>query len=88
MIDEDLGQVLRIGTSLSPKIREKLSNTLQDYKDVFAYSTSDMQGLDPNFASHEFNIKEGFRHIKQKPRHQGLERNVAAAAEVKKLLEA
>ncbi|XP_057250789.1 uncharacterized protein LOC130591477 [Beta vulgaris subsp. vulgaris] len=47
-----------------------------------------MQGLNPNFASHELNIKEGFRPIKQKLRHQGPERNAAAAEEVKKLLEA
>ena len=88
VIDEDLEHVLRIGTSLIPEIREKLINTLQDYKDVFAYSTSDMQGLDPNLASHELNIKEGFCPIKQKLRHQVPERNAKAAAEVKKLLEA
>ena len=47
-----------------------------------------MKGLDPDFASHELNIKEDFHPIKQKLRHQGLERNAAAAEEVKKLLEA
>lgn len=47
-----------------------------------------MPELDPIIMCHEFNIKEGFRPIKQKLRHQGLERNTAATTEVKKLLEA
>lgn len=88
MIDEDLGQVVRVGTGLNPKINEKLINTLRDYKDVFAYSNSDMQGMDPNFASHELNINEGFRPINQKLMHQGPKWNAKADAEVKKLLEA
>lgn len=60
MIDEDLRRGLRIGTSLNPEIREKLISTLREYKDVFAYSASNLQGLDPSFAGHEFNIKEVF----------------------------
>ena len=64
MIGEDPKQKLRIGTNLNPEIKEKLINILRDYKDVFSYSPYDMQGLDPNFAYHELNIKEGFRPIK------------------------
>lgn len=44
--------------------------------------------LYPKIMCHEFNIKEGFKPIKQKLRHQGPERNAAAAVEVKELLEA
>ena len=89
VVDQEVGYVLRIGTNLSPEFREELLQTLKDFKDVFAYSASDMQGLDPDFASHELNINEELRPIKQKLRHQGAERNVTAVEEVKKkLLEA
>lgn len=47
-----------------------------------------MPGLDPKVTCHELKIKEAFRLIKQKLRHQGPDGNDAAAAEIKKLLEA
>ena len=47
-----------------------------------------MPGLDPKVMCHELNIKEGFKSVKQKLKHQGPERNAGATTEVKKLLEA
>ena len=45
-----------------------------------------MPGFDPKVMCHKLNIKEGFRPIKQKLRHQGPEKNTATTVEVKKLL--
>lgn len=81
MINEQPRHKLRVGTSINLELP-------RDFEDVFAYSASDMQGLDLSFACHELNIKEGFRPFKKKLKHQGLERTVAAAIEIKKLLEA
>lgn len=74
VVDQEARHTLRVGANLNPEIIEELRHTLKEFKDIFAYSASDMQGLDPTFASYELNIKEGFRPIKQKLRHQGPER--------------
>ena len=52
---------------------------------MIAYEATDMPGLDPKVMCHELNIKEGFRPIKQKLRHQGLESNATTTAEDKKI---
>ena len=49
---------------------------------------STMPGIDPQLLVHQLNIREGYRSIKQKLRHQGAKRSVAANEEVKKLLAA
>ncbi|XP_048496365.1 uncharacterized protein LOC125495631 [Beta vulgaris subsp. vulgaris] len=73
---------------MDPQTRQDIIQVLTEYQDVFAYEATEMPGLDPKIMCHELNIKEGFRPIKQKLRHQGPGRNAVAAAEVKKLLEA
>ncbi|XP_048492978.1 uncharacterized protein LOC125493558 [Beta vulgaris subsp. vulgaris] len=72
------------------KLNRYLKHTNEEkdqQKVVFAYEASEMPGLDPKIMWHELNIKEGFKRVKQKLRHQGPERSATAAVEVK-LLEA
>ena len=78
MVGVKPGRTVRVGKAMDPQTR------LTDYEDVFAYEATEMPGLDPKVICHELNIREGFRPIKQKLRHQGPERNAAAAAEVQK----
>lgn len=77
--------MVRVCKAMYPQTREEIIQVLNEYKDVFAYEASKMPELDPKFMSHELNIKERFKPIKQKLRHQGPERNTAAAAEVNKI---
>ncbi|KMT06189.1 hypothetical protein BVRB_7g162600 [Beta vulgaris subsp. vulgaris] len=86
-IGQERGRTVRVGKTMDPQTRQDIIQVLTEYQDVFAYEATEMPGLDPKIMCHELNIKEGFRPIKQKLRHQGPERNAEAAAEVKKLLE-
>lgn len=45
-----------------------------------------MSAIDPRVMVHRLKIKQGHRRVKQKLRHQGIERRKAAAEDIKKLL--
>ena len=38
---------------------------LKEYKDVFAWSYADMEGINPKFYQHKINLKEGEKPVKQ-----------------------
>ena len=38
---------------------------LKEYKDVFAWSYVDMEGINPKFYQHKINLKEGAKPVKQ-----------------------
>ena len=56
-IEEERREV-KIGTTLSPTIREKLIDLLQEYSDVFAWSYQDMPGLDTDIVVHRLPLRE------------------------------
>ncbi|XP_057247193.1 uncharacterized protein LOC130589711 [Beta vulgaris subsp. vulgaris] len=85
VIEPEVGHTLRIGSNLNPEIRST-DSALKELR-MFCLFSCECKG-EPRLCSTELNIKEGFLPIKQKLRHQGPERNAAAAEEVKKLLEA
>ncbi|XP_010694054.2 uncharacterized protein LOC104906923 [Beta vulgaris subsp. vulgaris] len=88
VIGAEPGRTVRVGKALNPETRAQVVEVLREYQDLFAYEASEMSGLDPKIMCHELNIKEGYKPVKQKLRHQGPKRCKAAAVEVKKLLEA
>ena len=47
--EEDKKEV-KVGTTMSAVMRERLVKLLRDFKDVFAWSYQDMPGLDPEIA--------------------------------------
>ena len=51
---------VKIGTTLSPTIREKFIDLFREYSDVFAWSYQDMPGLDTDFVV-PFAIKRRMR---------------------------
>ncbi|XP_021733078.1 uncharacterized protein LOC110699873 [Chenopodium quinoa] len=87
-LGDDPARTVRVGKNLDPQLEKEIIQVLREYKDIFAFTADEMSGIDPEVMTHELNIKEGYKPVKQKLRHAGSERNKAPATEVKKLLEA
>ncbi|XP_064947540.1 uncharacterized protein LOC103974979 [Musa acuminata AAA Group] len=81
-------QTIRVGSELPEQEREQLIGLLQENADVFAWSPSDMTGVDPEVALHHLSISSDARPIKQKLRRQAPERQIAVLEEVTRLLKA
>ena len=79
---------MKIGTTLSPTIREKLIDLLREYSDVFAWSYQDMPGLDIDIMVHCLPLIEECAPIKKKLRRVKPEMLLKIKEEVKKQLDA
>ncbi|KAL0445178.1 UNVERIFIED_CONTAM: hypothetical protein Slati_2240500 [Sesamum latifolium] len=79
-------KAVKIGSSLDPPFEHDLINFLQGHSDVYAWETSDMQGISPEVMVHKLNLHPEARPIKQKKRSFGTERNKIIKKEVEKLL--
>jgi ribonuclease HI len=90
---------LNIGTSESPKIiklgaqcsdeeKEKFTELLHEFQDVFSWSYEDLRGFDPALIQHAIPIKEGVKPVrkKQRPINPALEATIRK--ELEKLLKA
>ncbi|KAL8121076.1 hypothetical protein AgCh_018007 [Apium graveolens] len=53
---EDPVKVTFIGASLEEPLRGKLVRFLQENSDVFAWSATDMPGIDPELITHKLNV--------------------------------
>ncbi|XP_074356266.1 uncharacterized protein LOC141695965 [Apium graveolens] len=88
LVDEqDPSKVLRIGSQLASKLKEGLSIFLLANLDVFAWSHSDMVGIDPEVMCHRLNIDLKHKGVRQKRRAVSGERDVALAEKVERLLD-
>lgn len=83
-----LERKIRVGSQLSPPIKESLVASLRDKADVFAWSHEDMSGIDPSILTHRMNVDPSHQLVKQKGRSFALVRNLAISEEVEKLLQA
>jgi hypothetical protein len=81
-------QVVNVGKNLLTNIMKNMTKVLQDNKDIFAWVTYDMSGVDPEFCCHQLTIREGSKPIAQKKRRMGQERATAIEAHVNELLDA
>src|SRR3954471_22613031 len=79
---------LQIGSHLGGPLRDNLIKFLIDNLDIFAWSPSDMPGIDPAVIAHHLNIKPDYKPVQQKKRSLGIDRQKAAEEEVDRLLEA
>ena len=46
----------RVGSRLNPTEKEELTTFLRNNRDIFAWSPSDMPGIDPNVACHKLHV--------------------------------
>ncbi|XP_056854370.1 uncharacterized protein LOC130503826 [Raphanus sativus] len=84
----DHSKVIRIGASLPEDMRQQLTEFLRQNVSTFAWTTSDMKGIDPAITSHELNVDPTFKPIRQKRQKLGPERTKAVNDEVDRLLTA
>ncbi|XP_074347670.1 uncharacterized protein LOC141686541 [Apium graveolens] len=84
----DPSKVLRISSNLSLDLREDLARFLRRNLDVFAWSHSDMIGIEPNVMCHRLNLDPKKKRVRQKRRLISGERAEALREEVDRLMEA
>ena len=82
------GEVLQIGTCLTPETRKGLVDFLWKNMEVFAWSHADMLGINPKDIIHVLNVDLAMKLVKQKKRKFAPKRIEAIAEEVEKLLNA
>ncbi|RDX78297.1 hypothetical protein CR513_41446, partial [Mucuna pruriens] len=76
----------KIGTTLKQEDENYLISFLCENREVFAWSSANMPGIDPEFICHRLSITSGFRPVAQRRRMLGEEKRRAAHEETKKLL--
>ncbi|KAG7588597.1 Ribonuclease H-like superfamily [Arabidopsis suecica] len=77
---------VRIGATLTGKIKEALIELLRKNKTSIAWSAADMPGINPSIICHELNVDPSFKLLKQKRRKLGVERAKVVNDEVDKLV--
>jgi hypothetical protein len=77
-----------IGAHLSPKEEKELVKFLNKNKDVFAWSTKDLQGVDRDIIENTLETDEKITPKKQKLRKMSKEKVKAVEAEVQRLNDA
>ncbi|XP_013651109.1 uncharacterized protein LOC106355765 [Brassica napus] len=88
-IDEtDPSKVVRVGAFLSDEMQSQIISFLKTNASTFAWTTSDMKGIDPAVTFHESNVDLTFKPIRQKRRKLGPEWSKAVNEEVDRLLDA
>ncbi|XP_074365409.1 uncharacterized protein LOC141706557 [Apium graveolens] len=80
-------EVLKVGSQLDDEMRGSLTRFLIVNLDVFAWSHSDMIGIDPEVMCHHLNIFPNCKSIRQKRRPVSGEKAIALKEEVDQLLE-
>ena len=81
-------RVVKVGAAAFQELGESLPTLLREFKDVFAFEGEEMPGIGRELAVHKLAVDPNKKPVRQKKRNHGEERNQAAAAEVKKLLDA
>ncbi|XP_057808573.1 uncharacterized protein LOC131023048 [Salvia miltiorrhiza] len=78
----------KIGSSIDEQTTEELINCLRRNADVFAFSTTDLKGIDRGLAEHCLNVDPKVKPVKQRTRHFSAEKDAAIREQVQGLLDA
>ncbi|XP_056857632.1 uncharacterized protein LOC108858710 [Raphanus sativus] len=84
--DLDPSKSVRVGAFLSDEMQQKILEFLKQNLSSFAWTMSDMKGIDPAITTHELNVDPNFKPIRQKRRKLGPDRSKAVVEEVERLL--
>jgi len=82
------GHFINLGTGLNSDERATITPILINNTDLFAWSATDLPGVDPQVVSHKLSIYKEACYVSQKKRKLGEERRQAAKVEADKLLSA
>ena len=84
----DTGRHFQIGVNMGGKDKVEMLLLLIQNVDVFAWSSYEMSGVNPEFIVHRLNVDPSFPPKKQKPRRSAMEHIEAVRSKVQKLNEA
>ena len=68
--DSNQERTTKIGTLVSPTVRQELTAFLRSNRDVFAWTHEDMPGIDPSVIVHR-PVEEASVHLGTRPSHSG-----------------
>ncbi|XP_020549794.1 uncharacterized protein LOC105162805 [Sesamum indicum] len=88
LISGNFQKTTHIGSQMTKEMETMMIDFLQSNNDLFAWSPSDFQGINPEVIVHRLNIDLQVKPVKQKKRVFGVERNRIIKEEVNKLLQA
>ena len=86
IVDSDESKVVRVGAFLSEEMQQAIIDFLRKNTSTFAWTTSNMNGINPAITSHELNDDPTIKPVRQKRRKLGHDRSKAVNEEVKRLL--
>ncbi|KAL0367035.1 UNVERIFIED_CONTAM: hypothetical protein Sradi_3593600 [Sesamum radiatum] len=88
IIPENPDKTTRIGSHLGEEAKKEITLCLQRNADIFAWTSQDLEGIDPQVITHHLNIDPSYKPVKQKKRHFEPEKDKIIHAEVNKLMAA
>ena len=82
------GKTFKLGPLLSQEEQERVAEVISRHLDAFAWSASDMPGIDPDFLCHHLSMDATVRPVHQRRRKFNEERQLVVREETQKLLSA
>jgi len=82
------GRIFKLGRLLSQKEQDAIATVIARHLDAFAWSASDMPGIDPDFLCHHLTMDAKVRPIRQRRRKFNEERRLVVKEETQKLISA
>ena len=59
------GKVFRLGRSLEAELQDQIAKVIERHLDAFAWSASDMPGIDPDFLCHHLAMDNQVKPVQQ-----------------------
>ena len=82
------GKTFKLGRLLSQEEQEEVAGVISRHLNAFAWSASDMPGIDPDFLCHHLSMDATVRPVRQRSRKFNEERQLVVREETQKLLSA
>jgi len=82
------GKTFKLGRLLSQEEQEEVAGVISRHLNAFAWSASDMLGIDPDFLCHHLSMDAMVRPVRQRRRKFNEERQLVVREETQKLLSA
>ncbi|XP_068476954.1 uncharacterized protein [Phaseolus vulgaris] len=82
------GKTFKLGRLLSQEEQDEVAEVIARHLDAFAWSASDMPGIDPDFLCHHLSMDATVRPVRQRRRKFNEERRLVIREETQKLLSA
>ncbi|VFQ87135.1 unnamed protein product [Cuscuta campestris] len=70
----DSSRMVRIGANLPEDLKAEITRVLQEYAGIFAWSMTDMPGINRSIICHRLAVRDGSRPVRQKKRYLASDR--------------